>query len=138
MNGRSASIVESAGIAGECCAGERLLHRLAGESVRRLLAERAPGAEQAGQPGPPDPAERAELAELAGWLSAASMAHAWRAELFAALLPVSVGLPEPTRLVRADPGREARWTALLAGRVAGRVAGRDTGPPPGPPVAALR
>jgi hypothetical protein len=81
---------ESAGLLGRYRYVELLLFE--------LLGERAP---------------RAARAEVAIYLSGAARAHAYRAELFEAQLPVSVGLPDAAALtISPGPGLEAALREL--------------------------
>jgi len=60
---------------------------------------------------------RCERAALAVYLSAASRAHAWRAELFERQLPVSAGLPGVGECTRS-PGPEVDEALALLGSAA--------------------
>ena len=53
-------------------------------------------------------------APLAVFLAAAGLAHAWRAEQLAGLLPLSVGLPGAAELTRAPSPAAAEALSLLA------------------------
>ncbi len=54
-------------------------------------------------------------APFAGFLSGASLAHAWRAAQLAELLPVSVGLPEATAVTKSPGVLANEAMALLEG-----------------------
>lgn len=81
----------SAGVAGRFLARELELYRRLGELA---------GTEA-------DPARHS-------FLAAASMAHAWRADLFEPLLPVSVGLPPREQLVVLPPAELERIRSAAA------------------------